>query len=83
MQSSARRYLVLVSLLFLSAFTFNYVALAQSRPQRPEQPAGTGKKNQRPKPKTEEELKKEAEERKGERKKTRHRSKASSTSKPT
>ncbi|HSU25523.1 MAG TPA: VWA domain-containing protein [Pyrinomonadaceae bacterium] len=62
MQSSARRYLVLVSLFFLSVFIFDYGALAQSRPQRPEQPAGTGKKNQRPKPKTEEELKKEAEE---------------------
>src|SRR5204863_9464956 len=34
----------------------------QSRPQRPEAPQGEGKRNQRPVPKTEEELKKEAEE---------------------
>jgi len=37
---------------------------SQSRPQRPEPTTGEGKKNQRPRPKTEEELKKEEEERK-------------------
>ena len=37
---------------------------SQSRPQRPDTPRGEGKKNQRPVPKTEEELKKEEEERK-------------------
>jgi Ca-activated chloride channel family protein len=41
---------------------FTIPALAQSRPQRPETPQGEGKRNQRPVPKTEEELKKEAEE---------------------
>jgi VWFA-related protein len=47
---------------------FSFAALipapapAQSRPQRPENPRGDGKRNQRPTPKTEEELKKEAEE---------------------
>lgn len=35
---------------------------AQSRPQRPDAPKGDGKRNTRPVPKTEEELKKEAEE---------------------
>jgi VWFA-related protein len=39
-------------------------SLAQSRPQRPEPSKGEGKRNQRPAPKTEEELKKEEEERK-------------------
>ena len=49
---------VLVSLIFgLSLSTF-----AQSKPQRPETPQGEGKRNKRPVPKTEEELKKEAEE---------------------
>jgi hypothetical protein len=37
---------------------------AQSRPQRPDPSKGEGKRNQRPVPKTEEELKKEEEERK-------------------
>ena len=35
---------------------------AQSKPQRPDNPQGEGKRNKRPVPKTEEELKKEAEE---------------------
>jgi len=39
-------------------------AVAQSRPQRPDPSKGEGKRNQRPIPKTEEELKKEEEERK-------------------
>lgn len=42
---------------------FSSVAAAQSRPQKPETPRGNNKTNQRPKPKTEEELKKEAEQR--------------------
>ncbi|HLM02347.1 MAG TPA: VWA domain-containing protein [Pyrinomonadaceae bacterium] len=42
----------------------NVTAWAQAKPQRPDAPKGTQKKNQRPTPKTEEELKKEEEERK-------------------
>jgi Ca-activated chloride channel homolog len=38
--------------------------LAQSRPQRPDSKTGDGKRNQRPTPKTEEELRKEEEEKK-------------------
>ncbi len=58
--------LALASLLasfFLVAATLPLPAEAQSRPQRPVQ-AGNEKRNQRPKPKTEEELRKEAEEKK-------------------
>lgn len=53
---------------FLMAFflAFNGVALAQSRQQKPDTKKGDGKKNQRPVPKTEEELKKEEEKRKQE-----------------
>ncbi len=50
-----------LSVIFLSVFT--PVGLAQSRPQRPDSPKGNNKINQRPTPKTEEELKKEAEQR--------------------
>lgn len=54
------------SLAFLLVFAFvislSTPAFAQSRPQRPTNPTGEGKRNQRPTPKTEEELKKEAEE---------------------
>jgi len=56
----------LSSLAILLVFAFvvstSAPAFAQSRPQRPENPRGDGKRNQRPTPKTEEELKKEAEE---------------------
>ena len=56
----------LSALAFLLVFAFvvstSSPAFAQSRPQRPENPRGDGKRNQRPTPKTEEELKKEAEE---------------------
>lgn len=45
-------------------FAFGFDVIAQSRPQRPDNPKGEGKKNSRPTPKTEEELKKEAEEKK-------------------
>src|SRR6476620_1995433 len=52
--------------LLIAAFTvvFGQFVAAQSRPQRPDPNVGGGKKNQRPTPKTEEELKKEEEERK-------------------
>ncbi|MCU1290129.1 MAG: VWFA-related protein [Acidobacteria bacterium] len=52
---------VLLSGLFLSVLS--PAALAQSRPQKPETPRGNNKINQRSAPKTEEELKKEAEQR--------------------
>ena len=54
----------LASLILISAFVLNLTGFAQSRPQRPEPTKGEGKRNQRPTPKTEEELKKEEEERK-------------------
>ncbi len=50
-------------LLILVSFAFNSVIFAQSKTQKVEKPSGDGKKNERPKPKTEEELKKEEEER--------------------
>ncbi|HEY0657521.1 MAG TPA: hypothetical protein VGD05_03560, partial [Pyrinomonadaceae bacterium] len=50
-----------LSAIFLSVFSS--IGFAQSRPQKPETPRGTNKINQRPTPKTEEELKKEAEQR--------------------
>ncbi len=50
-----------LSVVFLS--TFAPAGFAQSRPQRPDSPKGNSKINQRPTPKTEEELKKEAEQR--------------------
>lgn len=54
-----RRFtLVLIAIFFLAGLP----ARAQSRPQRPDPPKGNDKKNQRPRPKTPEELKKEAEE---------------------
>jgi Ca-activated chloride channel family protein len=54
----------LVSILLISVLVLSTTVFAQSRPQRPEPSKGEGKRNQRPKPKTEEELKKEEEERK-------------------
>jgi len=55
-----------LSLLLLAAVLISGVpsfsALGQSKPQKAENPKGEGKRNQRPVPKTEEELKKEAEE---------------------
>ncbi len=50
-------------LLILVSFVFNSAIFAQSKTQKVEKPTGDGKKNERPKPKTEEELKKEEEER--------------------
>ncbi|MCA1589711.1 MAG: hypothetical protein LC734_04830, partial [Acidobacteria bacterium] len=54
-----RGFLFLLAL-FLLTPAFQTFLYAQSRPQRPE-PRGEGKRNQRPTPKTEEELKKEEE----------------------
>ncbi|HEX6125179.1 MAG TPA: hypothetical protein VFZ23_07375 [Pyrinomonadaceae bacterium] len=54
----------LVSILLTSVLALGTYSFAQSRPQRPDTPKGEGKRNQRPVPKTEEELKKEEEERK-------------------
>ncbi len=54
----------LFSALLISSIGFNSVVVGQSRPQRPEPSKGEGKRNQRPTPKTEEELKKEEELRK-------------------
>lgn len=64
MQALFSRSAFLVSILFLCAITFAPTSLGQSRPQRPDPSKGEGKRNQRPAPKTEEELKKEEEERK-------------------
>lgn len=64
MQALVRHCAVLISLAVLSALLLSTIALGQSRPQRPEPSRGDGKRNQRPVPKTEEELKKEEEERK-------------------
>ena len=54
--------IIFLALVVLAGLEFN--VLAQSRPQRPDNPKGDGKKNQRPTPKTEEELKREEEEKK-------------------
>lgn len=59
-----RRNAFLFITIFVFSLLINSVSFAQSRPQRPESPTGNGKPNQRPKPKTEEELKKEEERRK-------------------
>jgi Ca-activated chloride channel homolog len=64
MKTAVLRFFVLISYLMVASFLITPAALAQSKPQRPENPRGDGKKNTRPTPKTEEELKKEAEEKK-------------------
>ena len=64
MQALARRFAVLITISIISAVSLNSVAIGQSRPQRPEPTRPDGKRNQRPAPKTEEELRKEEEERK-------------------
>ena len=64
MHSLFYRSALLVSMLLTSMSALGTVSFAQSRPQRPDTPKGEGKRNQRPVPKTEEELKKEEEERK-------------------
>lgn len=51
--------------LLASTLLFSFLSIsAQSRPQRPDNPKGDGKKNSRPLSKTEDELKKEAEDKK-------------------
>ena len=64
MQALFLRSAFVVSMMIVSILPFAGLAHAQSRPQRPEPSKGEGKRNQRPAPKTEEELKKEEEERK-------------------
>src|SRR5687768_6776655 len=64
MQLFFRRSGLLVSIFLISVMALPSVAFAQSRPQRPDPSKGDAKRNQRPKPKTEEELKKEEDERK-------------------
>lgn len=65
MQSLVSRSAFLLSVFVLFVLSVGVTTgLAQSRPQRPDPSKGEGKKNQRPIPKTEEELKKEEEERK-------------------
>ena len=62
MKNKAPRSRTLIAFLIVTLFGFQSVAVGQSRPQRPT-PTGNEKRNQRPAPKTEEQLKKEAEER--------------------
>lgn len=64
MQSRISRLIALFSIIVVTTATTVIPAAAQSRPQRPDPSKGDGKRNQRPKPKTEEELRKEEEERK-------------------
>ena len=64
MQALFSRSAFLAAFLLIFTFVFNTTVPAQSRPQRPDPSKGEGKRNQRPAPKTEEELKKEEEERK-------------------
>ena len=58
----SRRFLTLFVFLIALSFAMNSVVFAQSRPQRPDTPKGNNKANQRPKPKTPEEIQKELEE---------------------
>ena len=60
----SHRFSKLLVLLIVSLFVFDSIAIAQSRPQKGETPKSGGKKNQRPAPKTETELKAEEERRK-------------------
>jgi len=60
----SHRFSKLLVLLIVGLFVFNSIAIAQSRPQKGETPKSGGKKNQRPAPKTEAELKAEEERRK-------------------
>lgn len=66
MKSTISRYAFLAALLLISMITFSSDLAAQARPQRPTPQTGTGKKNQRPAPKTEEELRREQEEKNAE-----------------
>ena len=60
----SRTFSFIVIFLITLSFASNSFVFAQSRTQKNEKPQTDGKKNQRPKPKTEDELKKEEEERK-------------------
>src|SRR5687767_12741167 len=62
MYALSLRSAFLVSVLFVLVSVCTTTSFAQSRPQRPEPSKGDGKRNQRPIPKTEEELLKEQEE---------------------
>ena len=65
MQRIGSRFVYFAITALIGILAFNFIASAQSRPQRPERSKGEGgKRNTRPVPKTEEELKKEEEERK-------------------
>jgi len=61
---SVRRFISPVAYALILVLFFNTLGIAQSRPQRPADTPGTEKKNQRPTPKTPEQIKKEEEERK-------------------
>jgi VWFA-related protein len=63
---SSFRFSKIFVLLIAFFLAFNSIAVAQSRPQKPESKTGDEKRNKRPAPKTEEELKKEEEKRKQE-----------------
>lgn len=58
-----RSYSAAIAFLILFSLTFNSAIFAQSKTQKVDKPKTDGKKNERPQPKTEEELKKEEEER--------------------
>ncbi len=62
MKYNSRSVSVFLVLAFVFSLVFNSSSFAQSRPQRPDPPKSGGKANERPKPRTEEEVKKEAEE---------------------
>jgi VWFA-related protein len=63
MKNFKRPFFALLALATAFLFVFGSNVFAQSRPQRPDTPKGNNKVNQRPTPKTEEELKKEEEQR--------------------
>ncbi|MBC7900493.1 MAG: VWA domain-containing protein [Saprospiraceae bacterium] len=64
MKNAVSRISRLLSFLMISLFVVSPAAIAQSRPQRPAPTKGDGKKNERPKPKTAEDLKAEEAEKK-------------------
>jgi VWFA-related protein len=64
MQSSLLNRIFSISVILSLLVGLNVAVFAQSKPQKPDAPKSNQKKNQRPVPKTEEELKKEEEERK-------------------
>lgn len=63
MQSSLLSRLFSISVILSLLLGASLTVFAQAKPQKPDTPKGNQKKNQRPTPKTEEELKKEEEER--------------------